>query len=169
MQPGFTPVAVALQRSWEEIQCRFNGPPREHVSILKYVFKWLLLLFPVAATIGSACAFFLWALDCVTRFRFDHNWMLYLLPLAGVLIAFLYNRFGKSAEGGNNLIVEQIHIPGGGVPKRMAPLVLIGTLITHAFGGSAGREGTAVQMGGSIASAFSRIFRADEHDTPARC
>jgi H+/Cl- antiporter ClcA len=57
--------------------------------------------------------------------------------------------------------MDQIHQPGGGVPRRMAPLVLFGTLVTHLFGGSAGREGTAVQMGGSIASAFCRWYRLD--------
>ena len=143
----------------------FRWNPREHLSFTIYMLKWLLLLLPVSAAVGSACAFFLWSLDLVIRFRFEHPWMLYLLPLAGVFIAALYHYYGKSAEGGNNLIVEQIHQPGGGVPKRMAPLVLIGTIATHAFGGSAGREGTAVQMGGSIASAFCRLFRVGRHDT----
>src|SRR6185312_1030751 len=82
-----------------------------------------------------------------------------LLPVAGIVIYFLYKLWGKGTEGGNNLIMDEIHEPGGGVPFRMAPLVLIGTVITHLFGGSAGREGTAVQMGGSIASAFGRCFR----------
>ena len=143
----------------------FRWNPCEHLSFTVYILKWLLLLLPVSAAVGSACAFFLWSLDHVIRFRFEHPWMLYLLPLAGLFIAALYHYFGKTAEGGNNLIVEQIHRPGGGVPKRMAPLVLIGTIATHAFGGSAGREGTAVQMGGSIASAFCRLFRVERHDT----
>jgi H+/Cl- antiporter ClcA/PII-like signaling protein len=76
-------------------------------------------------------------------------------------VGLLYHYFGRSAEGGNNLIMDQIHQPGGGVPLRMAPLVLFGTLVTHLFGGSAGREGTAVQMGGSIASAFCRWLSLD--------
>jgi len=123
--------------------------------------KWLALLIPMAMAIGSACAFFLWSLDWVTRVRFEHPWLLFFLPLGGVGVGLLYHYFGRSAEGGNNLIMDQIHQPGGGVPRRMAPLVLFGTLITHLFGGSAGREGTAVQMGGSIASAFCRWFRLD--------
>lgn len=73
----------------------------------------------------------------------------------------VYHWKGRSAEGGNNLIVDQIHVPGGGVPLRMAPLILISTIVTHLFGGSAGREGTAVQMGGSLASAFGKLFRLD--------
>ena len=69
-------------------------------------------------------------------------------------------------EGGTDLVMEEIHEPGGGVPARMAPLVLIGTIVTHLFGGSAGREGTAIQMGGSIASEFTRwLKKLDEDDT----
>jgi H+/Cl- antiporter ClcA len=138
--------------------------PREHLSLGFYVIKWLLILLPVAGVIGSACALFLWSLDEVTRLRLEHPWFLFLLPVAGLLIGALYHWFGKPVEGGNDLIVEQIHEPGGGVPSRMAPLVLIGTLVTHLFGGSAGREGTAVQMGGSIASTFSRRFSIQNGD-----
>lgn len=97
-------------------------------------------------------------LDKATRARFEHPWLLFLLPLAGLAVGLLYQGFGRHAEGGNNLIVEQIHEPGGGVPLRMAPLILVSTVITHLFGGSAGREGTAVQLGGSLASAFGKVF-----------
>jgi H+/Cl- antiporter ClcA len=113
----------------------------------------------MAGAIGSASAFFLWCLDVVTALRWAHPWLLFGLPVAGLLIGWIYHRLGQSAEGGNNLILEQIHTPGGGVPARMAPLILVGTVVTHLFGGSAGREGTAVQMGGSIAGTFSRLFR----------
>jgi H+/Cl- antiporter ClcA len=123
--------------------------------------KWLALIIPMAAVVGSACALFLWSLDEVTRVRFEYPWLVYLLPLAGLGVGLLYHCYGRSVEGGNNLIIDQIHQPGGGVPWRMAPLVLFGTLVTHLFGGSAGREGTAVQMGGSIASAFCRWARLD--------
>jgi H+/Cl- antiporter ClcA len=116
----------------------------------------------VAIVVGSACALFLWTLDLVTHLRWQVAWLLYLLPLGGLLIGVIYHVFGRSVEGGNNLIMEQIHEPDGGVPGRMAPLVLIGTVLTHLFGGSAGREGTAVQMGGSIASTFSRWCSLDD-------
>jgi H+/Cl- antiporter ClcA len=78
------------------------------------------------------------------------------LPAAGVAIALLYRWAGTVEERGNDLIMDEIHEPGGGVPARMAPLILLSTVVTHLFGGSAGREGTALQMGGSIASSFSR-------------
>lgn len=138
------------------------GPP---MLSLKQIplgrLKLLLVLGFLAACVGSASAFFLWALDKVTLERFGKPWLLYLLPLAGFCVGLLYQLYGKSAAGGNNLLIDEIHQPGAGVPRRMAPLVFIGTLVTHLFGGSAGREGTAVQMGGGIAAAFARFCKAD--------
>ena len=124
---------------------------------LRWVVRWGLLTLPVGLATGSACALFLWSLDRVTDLRFRNPSLLYALPLAGVAIGWVYSRWGESAERGNNLIMDEIHEPGGGVPLRMAPLVLFGTLATHLFGGSAGREGTAVQMGGSLAQGFARL------------
>ena len=131
---------------------------QEFSGNMRATFQWLALLIPMSMVIGSATAFFLWSLEKVTQVRIDNPWLLYFLPLAGVGVGLLYHYYGKSVEGGNNLIMDQIHEPGGGVPRRMAPLILLGTLVTHLFGGSAGREGTAVQMGGSLASGFCRLL-----------
>lgn len=116
-----------------------------------YYAYWLLIAVPVSIAIGSSVALFLVLLDLVTTVRWNHPWLLYLLPPAGIFIWWLYHRFGKNSAAGNNLIIDEIHEPGAGVPLRMTPLVLFTTLLTHLFGGSAGREGTAVQMGGSLA------------------
>jgi len=132
---------------------------KEHYIIIKHLVRWTALVLPVAVVIGSMVALFLWSLSAAIHFRFAHTWLLYLLPLAGLLIYFIYKWIGKSSEKGNNLIMEEIHEEGGGVPKRMAPIILITTIITHLFGGSAGREGTAVQIGGSIASMFGGWFK----------
>jgi H+/Cl- antiporter ClcA len=131
----------------------------EHLGNFRQLLLWTLLVLPVGVLSGSASALFLWALDHATRLRWEHTWLLFLLPLAGAAVGWIYHQFGQRAEAGNNLIMEEIHTPGGGVPGRMAPLVLIGTLITHLFGGSAGREGTAVQMGGSLAGLFGRLAK----------
>lgn len=141
----------------------FRWNPREHLSHGRYVVKWALLLTPLSIAIGAACALFLWLLDRTTAARVAHPWLLYLLPLAGVPMVWLYDKLGRGSDKGNNLIIEEIHKPGGGVPARMAPMVLIATLATHLFGGSAGREGTAVQMGGSIASAYGRLIPRFNH------
>lgn len=125
------------------------------------VMRWIAILAPMAAAVGAACALFLWGLDQATVLRFQYPWLLFLLPVAGFLIGLAYWWKGGPVEGGNNLIVDQIHERGGGVPFRMAPLILASTVLTHLFGGSAGREGTAVQMGGSLASAFGKVFKLD--------
>lgn len=131
----------------------------EHVRLAIETGRALLLVAPVAAATGCACALFLWSLGEISALFWRHPQLLYGLPVAGVIVAALYRYWGSSAEGGNSLIIEQIHHPGGGVPRRMAPLILVTTLLTHLCGGSAGREGTAVQMGGSIASSFLRLYR----------
>ncbi|HEY9154164.1 MAG TPA: voltage-gated chloride channel family protein [Opitutaceae bacterium] len=133
--------------------------PREHARSAWQILEWTALSIPVAILGGSASALFLWLLDWATRTRWTHEWLLFLLPVGGVAVGWLYHLLGKNAERGNNLILEEIHQPGGGVPTRMAPLVLIGTILTHLFGGSAGREGTALQMSGGLASGFRRLFR----------
>lgn len=84
--------------------------------------------------------------------------------MGGVIIAFLYSQYGKGTDAGNNLIIDEIHDPRSVIPLRMTPLVLLGTLATHLFGGSAGREGTAVQMGASLADQFTTVFRLDSED-----
>jgi H+/Cl- antiporter ClcA len=137
---------------------------REYRLLAVFLIKWICVATPMAMIVGSACALFLWLLELATVTRWHNPWLLYWLPVAGLAVAAIYHLVGKPAEGGSNLIMDQIHRPGGGVPKRMAPLILISTVITHLCGGSAGREGTAVQMGGSIASAIARWLRLPAHD-----
>ncbi|MCF2944620.1 voltage-gated chloride channel family protein [Paenibacillus tarimensis] len=130
-----------------------------HVALLGALFKWTLIGGLVGVLTGSASALFLAGLDLVTNTRMANPWLLWLLPLGGAGISFLYMKFGKDSAKGNNLILDQIHGGSGAIPFRMAPLVLLGTLTTHLFGGSAGREGTAVQMGGSLADWFGRLLK----------
>lgn len=136
----------------------------DHVAIANHLLRWTFLAIPVSIIVGSLVAFFLWLLENATMLRWKQGWLFYLLPFSGILIHFLYKYFGKNAEAGNNLIMDEIHEPGGGVPARMTPLVLATTIITHLFGGSAGREGTAVQMGGSMAGLIGRWFKLELKD-----
>ncbi|PTQ93227.1 H+/Cl- antiporter ClcA [Mucilaginibacter yixingensis] len=142
----------------------FKKVINQNLPFFRYLIRWTLLSIPVAIAIGSMVALFLWLLTWAINFRFGHKWLLYLLPVAGVLIHFLYKLYGASAEKGNNLIIDEIHEPGAGVPRRMAPLILVTTVITHLFGGSAGREGTAVQIGGSLANLFAGWFKLNQAD-----
>lgn len=128
------------------------------------IIKWLFILTILAALVGSLVALFLWALDQVTLVRGSQQWLLFLLPLAGILIFGIYHFWGKGSEAGNGLLIDGIHNSQTKVPARMAPLVLFTTLITHLFGGSAGREGTAVQMGGGFAALLSKWFKLKKED-----
>jgi H+/Cl- antiporter ClcA len=137
-----------------------NAPKHafEQLRIVRHLIRWSLLVLPVSIVVGVLVALFLWLLEMATHIRQANLWLIGLLPLAGVGVYWLYRRYGKNTEAGNNLIMDEIHEPGGGIPFRMAPLVFISTLLTHLFGGSAGREGTAVQMGGSVADYFARTL-----------
>lgn len=133
-------------------------------NIGKQLLRWSLIILPVSISIGLLVGFFLWLLDIATGMRWQHLWLIFFLPLAGILIVWLYSKFGKKSAAGNNLIMDEVHEPVVGVPLVMTPLILFTTILTHLFGGSAGREGTAVQMGGSIASQFAGWFKIPTQD-----
>lgn len=139
----------------------FHWHPSEQVRIGRYLIKWIILASMVGVLAGCASALFLIGLDWATRTREARPWLLYLLPVGGLLIGLCYHYLGKGVEGGNNLLLDEIHKPQSGVPGKMAPLILLSTVATHLFGGSAGREGTAVQMGGSLAGWFARRLGLD--------
>ncbi len=131
----------------------------EPIVILPQLFKWFALAIIIAGLAGTASAIFLTSLEWATAQRELHPWMIALLPIGGFLIGWVYHLLGKKVEGGNNLILDEIHDPKEIIPLRMTPLVLIGTVATHFFGGSAGREGTAIQMGASLADQLTGLFK----------
>jgi H+/Cl- antiporter ClcA len=131
---------------------------------LRLSLQWLVICTLIGLLSGSASAFFLVALEWVTKIRVHHAWLIWLLPIGGLIIGLLFHYYGASVTKGNNLLLEEYENPQQPIPFKMAPLVLIGTLITHLVGGSAGREGTAVQMGGAIADQFSKLFHLDKND-----
>jgi H+/Cl- antiporter ClcA len=90
--------------------------------------------------------------------------LLDLLPIAGFIVGWVYLRFGKSVEAGNNLLLEEIHDPKSTIPVRMTPLILFGTIMGHLFGASVGREGTALQTGASLADQLTRPLRLNPHN-----
>ena len=125
------------------------------------LLQWIFICILTGVFSGSASAFFLVALEWVTQIRENNNWIIWLLPIGGLVIGLGYHYWGKSVVKGNNLLLEEYENPQKIIPLKMAPLVLFGTLITHLFGGSAGREGTAVQMSGAIADQFTKLFQLD--------
>ncbi|WP_404822255.1 voltage-gated chloride channel family protein [Paenibacillus lycopersici] len=135
-----------------------------HAALVGSLFKWIFYGGMLGILSGSASALFLESLEFATDRRTAHPWLLYLLPLGGAFMSLVYLKFGKNAGKGNNLILEQIQDGQESIPFRMAPLVLLGTFLTHLFGGSAGREGTAVQMGGSFSEWIGKVFKVDGID-----
>ncbi|AYZ14957.1 chloride channel protein [Chryseobacterium arthrosphaerae] len=131
---------------------------------MPYIVKWLAISIIIGALVGTASAGFLLSLEWATDFRESHWWIIAFLPVAGFLIGLLYYYWGKEVEAGNNLLISTIHEPKGIIPFKMAPFVYIGTIVTHFFGGSAGREGTALQMAGAIADQLSKPFQLDKNE-----
>jgi H+/Cl- antiporter ClcA len=128
----------------------------EQFLLLRELLRWIPIAAAVGVLSGSASALLLWSLDVATRLRESHVWLIWLLAPAGALVGLMYKYLGTSVEGGNNLIFEQTHTPTETIPLRMTPLILIGTFMTHLFGGSAGREGTAIQTGASLADQLAK-------------
>ncbi|MBC6111821.1 voltage-gated chloride channel family protein [Pedobacter fastidiosus] len=126
--------------------------------------KWLLLSALLGGIVGSASALFLETLNLATNWREEHLWIIAFLPLAGLVIGLAYHYLGKDVVKGNNLLIEELQSPKKVIPLIMAPLIFAGTIITHLFGGSAGREGTAVQIGGAFADQFTKIFKLKPRD-----
>lgn len=125
------------------------------------LIKLICLGLCVGIMAGLANALFLHGLDLVTLTRMEHHWLVYLLPIAGFVTGWAYLHYGAGTEKGNDLLIEEIHEPKQIVPFRMAPLILIATWISHLSGASVGREGTAVQISGSLADRLTKWLRLD--------
>ena len=125
--------------------------------------KWTILAIVTGGIIGVISSAFGHALSMATSFRKEYPWLLFGLPLAGVIIVFLYKKFGKD-DGGTNQVFSTVRARDE-VPATAAPLIFVSTVLTHLTGGSAGREGAAIQLGGSIANQLGRWMKMDEEDT----
>jgi H+/Cl- antiporter ClcA len=128
----------------------------DQARVARHLLLWVVLGSASGALAGLASAALLESLDRVTEWRLDEGWLVWLLPVAGGAIGFVYHRWGGRAGGGSALLLDEIHEPTAWVPRRMAPLVFVGTVVSHLFGASVGREGTALQMSGSLTDLFSR-------------
>jgi len=128
-------------------------------------FKWVSISTIVGTLTGIAGTLFLKSLELATNLRINNPWLLFLLPIGGAFVSFVYSKYGKNSSKGNNLIIDKINENEDNIHLRMAPLVFLGTFITHLLGGSAGREGTGVQIGASISEGVGRLFRLDKIDT----
>ncbi len=140
---------------------------REYLARGKRYFgalvKWLLLAGLTGAVAGGAGTLLYFCIAGATDLRLRNGWLVWLLPAGGALIAFLYHLGKADHPQGTNLIIEAIRSPEP-VPIKMAPLIFVSTVVTHLVGGSAGREGASLQLGGSLGYGIGRLFRLDERD-----
>ena len=130
----------------------------------KTFIKWLICSAIIGITCGAVGTAFHYSVEYVTQFRSGPSWIIFLLPAAGLLIVFLYRAGGIKHDKGTNLVIGSIRNPEYNVPFRMAPLIFITTVITHLFGGSAGREGAALQIGGSLGASIGKLIKMDDND-----
>lgn len=126
------------------------------------LLKWLILAVFTGLTVGAVSSIFAKALKAVTTLRAENTQIFLLLPAAGLCIVFLYQKFGRD-DGGTNQVLSTIRSQDD-VPLRSAPLIFVSTLLTHLTGGSAGREGAAIQLGGSIGNQLGAWLKLDEED-----
>lgn len=131
------------------------------IARIGILVRWIVLAGATGVVLGLIGGAFARCITTVTGFRTAHPWMLYLLPIAGLAIVAMYQL--DPSRSGTNRILEGIS-GGKYVPLRMAPLIMISTILTHAFGGSAGREGAALQLGGSIGGTLGKWIKMDEYD-----
>lgn len=134
-----------------------------NVNRLKTSLKWVVFAILSGVLVGSVGTLFYLCMALVTLVRTKNPWLIFLLPVGGILIVGAYRLLHDERDTGTNLVLSAIH-SGDELPLRMAPLIFISTLITHLFGGSAGREGAALQLGGSIGNGLGRLFHFDEKD-----
>ena len=127
----------------------------------KALGQWLLLSGLTGIACGLAGAAFTWCVTHATNMRIAHSWLLFCMPLAGLIIVASYRVAGMGNDSGTNQIIASVR--GGERPRTLlAPLIFLGTVLTHLTGGSAGREGAALQIGGSISARIGRLLRLGE-------
>ncbi|MBE7034725.1 MAG: chloride channel protein [Ruminococcaceae bacterium] len=132
-------------------------------AYIKALVKWLFLACLIGFLGGLVGSLFHIAIDAVTALRSDHNFLLYLLPVGGVILAALYHVCKKYGKMNTDCVFDAVKSESK-IPLILAPLIFISTVITHLVGGSAGREGAALQLGGSIGYNIGRLFRLNKKD-----
>lgn len=136
---------------------------KHNLQRARRTIKWIIFSIISGVAIGIVGTVFYFCLVKVTSLRAENPWLVYLLPFGGLFIVGAYHLLHDEKDSGTNLVLSSIH-SGDRLPMRMAPLIFFSTLITHLFGGSVGREGAALQLGGSIGNEIGKLFRFDEKD-----
>ncbi len=141
------------------------APWLEPLLAIPKLSRWFTIACLIGGLAGVGSAVLLLALEWATDWRDSQGgWPIVLLPIGGLFSGWMYHRYGQSVEAGNNLLLEEIHNPKSTIPLRMAPMVLVGTTLTHLLGGSAGREGTALQIAASLADQLTHVVKFQARD-----
>lgn len=130
---------------------------------IRYFIKWSALALAIGSVAGAAGTIFSMGVSWATGFRLSHPSMLFFLPVSGLLIVWLYHSFHEEGNRGTNMVIDAIS-SNERVTPATGPLIFFSTILTHLGGGSSGREGAALQLGGSIGNSFGEWFKLDERD-----
>lgn len=130
---------------------------------IRYFIKWSALALVIGSVAGAAGTIFSMGVSWATGFRLSHPSMLFFLPVSGLLIVWLYHSFHEEGNRGTNMVIDAIS-SNERVTPATGPLIFFSTILTHLGGGSSGREGAALQLGGSIGNSFGEWFKLDERD-----
>lgn len=141
-----------------------SGKWKSVIGNLGVFLRWLVIAVITGVLVGAFSTAFGHSINLATTVRQEHPVLLLFLPLAGIVIVFLYRFFDYEKNKGTDQVFQMVHAEQKDIPFKMAPLIFISTVITHLFGGSAGREGAALQMGGSLGSAIGKGLKLDEAD-----
>ena len=129
----------------------------------KTLIKWVFFAYFVGLIGGAVGSLFHTSIDFVTQLRDATPWLMLFLPVGGVVIAGMYQLFKKQGRIDTNRVLESVSSDEK-IPFVMAPLIFISATITHLLGGSAGREGAALQLGGSIGYKIGKLFKFKSSD-----
>lgn len=130
---------------------------------IRYFIKWSALALVIGSVAGAAGTIFSMGVSWATGFRLSHPSMLFFLPVSGLLIVWMYHSFHEEGNRGTNMVIDAIS-SNERVTPATGSLIFFSTILTHLGGGSSGREGAALQLGGSIGNSFGEWFKLDERD-----
>ncbi len=150
-------------RCLKRIQIRVLKNTIHTVSHLRLFIRWLILSLTAGIVIGGIGSLFALCMAEATDLRSRYPWIMFFMPVGGLFIVFLYRLFKEQNDRGTNMVIASIHAEAE-IPAKMAPMIFVSTVVTHLVGGSAGREGAALQIGGSLGALMGRIFRMNDTD-----
>lgn len=136
----------------------------DYIAIIKKIFKWVILSIIMAIPIGIVVGYYNIILTTANRYRKYHEYLIYFLPIAGVMITFMYLKTERNAYSGENLLNSEVQSAVKDIPFYMTFVVFLGSLATTFFGGSAGKEGSAVAMGGTLGDFLAGKFNLSNED-----